>query len=489
MAEAPVHRDDDRAAEWLGPILGRMGVPDEKSAAVITSGALLTTGAVRRAHGSTDWAPFMRRLCEAAAAAIGGAVDTDELEQALLENILRELHRHKQLRPEEAAGPSKSSKPTATTVLEPPTAESEERLRTVQWCREQPVIVSGFVRRVLPPPEGDTHPEVECKCGRTFSSKHFRSHIAGAAHEHEFFGLLERSEQIGAAAALQSVASMVGELQQRAVGEQLEADALRGEVSRVQAKLAQMEAELTVEKRASCFFENRYARAQGKLNAQDAKRSSFTSPTAALHQQVWEEGLFDAEKYPLNHTLDELHNHALVRVSAGDDVQKGGAGLHLSDTARALSMLMYNKSSASGYRLFRAVYRYPPHPSDVARLPPFEKGGPFVAIGCHQLEWGQQAFRFYEAAGYDPRTKPFGICWDPAKMKAEVTWDAKTNGARRNRFEPSGCVPGPERATTTLAGAPAGCPRQYPGYPCQHPGCPASALADPTSARLPVPNH
>ena len=32
----------------------------------------------------------------------------------------------------------------------------------------------------------------------------------------------------------------------------------------------------------------------------------------------------------------------------------------------------------------------------------------------------------------------FGICWDPAKMKAEVTWDAKANCARHNRFEPSG---------------------------------------------------
>ena len=30
------------------------------------------------------------------------AVDMEELEQALLENILRELHRRKQLRPEEA---------------------------------------------------------------------------------------------------------------------------------------------------------------------------------------------------------------------------------------------------------------------------------------------------------------------------------------------------------------------------------------------------
>jgi len=50
-----------------------------------------------------------------------------------------------------------------------------------------------------------------------------------------------------------------------------------------------------------------------------------------------------------------------------------------------------------------------------------------VAVGCHQLEWGQQAHRFYTAAGYDPRKEPFGICFDPAKIMAEVTWDPKTN--------------------------------------------------------------
>ena len=44
------------------------------------------------------------------------------------------------------------------------------------------------------------------------------------------------------------------------------------------------------------------------------------------------------------------------------------------------------------------------------------------------LEWGQQAFRFYDTAGFDPRTKPFGISFDPAKMMAQVTWDPKTDG-------------------------------------------------------------
>eukprot|EP00966_Prymnesium_polylepis_P268892 6212059-Prymnesium_polylepis.1 len=77
----------------------------------------------------------------------------------------------------------------------------------------------------------------------------------------------------------------------------------------------------------------------------------------------------------------------------------------------------------------RDVYRWLPSPDDVRRLLPFEKGGPFVAVGCHQPEWGKQAFDFYDRVNFDPRTEPFGISFDPAKIMAEITWDQKTNSA------------------------------------------------------------
>ena len=85
--------------------------------------------------------------------------------------------------------------------------------------------------------------------------------------------------------------------------------------------------------------------------------------------------------------------------------------------------MMYNKSTASGYRMFRAVYRWPRSRKEVAKLKTPGEGAaaaPFVQIGVHQREWGQQAYRFFEQAGYDPKVQPFGIALDPAKMKSEV---------------------------------------------------------------------
>ena len=255
--------------------------------------------------------------------------------------------------------------------------------------------------------------------------------MVSGKHEREFFALLDQSEALGAKAAVLRVAEMVSDLEQRATSDQLAATALRGEVSVLQSRLVALEAELDTEKRAHCRFENRYTAAQARLDAQAAVMRSFTSPTARLHQELWQRGLFDMDEHPLNHTLDELHRLSLVRVGAGYDVKKGGAGLHLTPTASALAPLLHAKTNASGYRLMRDVFRWLPSPDDVRRLPSFEKGGPFVAIGCHQREWGEQAFRFYDRAGYNPRTEPFGICFDPAKIMAEITWDQKTNGLSR----------------------------------------------------------
>ena len=231
---------------------------------------------------------------------------------------------------------------------------------------------------------------------------------------------------------------MVGVLHRHVAEERLVAEALRSEVGALQSTLDVMQRKLRDAEGSTNYYECRFKRAQQTVDSLDVFRRTLKSPTAKLHQELWEAGLFDKEKYPLNHAIDELHHLSLVRVAAGDDAKKGGAGLHLhSPTAQAFALQMYNKSTATGYNLFRDVYRWPPHRDDVRKAVsrpfdvslPIEKSGPFVGIGCHQPEWGQQAFRFYDAAGFDPRTQPFGISFDPAKMMAQVTWDPKTNGA------------------------------------------------------------
>lgn len=425
LAVVPVHSDQTDAAEWLAPLLTGLGLSLAAAAGLLGTLALTTTGAVRAVRGTVDWQLWIRGLAVATASALEDAdSDFEELEQALLEKVEKALSLCRDKRPHEGGSGEAESSSSATkrpAVLQPPTAESEEALRTARWCRDQPILVSGFVRRVLPPVKGADHPQVECRCGHTCRSNNFRSHVISSSHEREFFALLQQSETLGAQAAVARVTELVAELERRAMGEQLAAHALRAEVGQLQAQLGLMQRELGEERGASYYFENRYTHAQRQLDGLQARGG--VSPTAALHQRLWEQGLFDQRRYPLNHTIDELHSLTLTRVELGDDLKRGGADLHLTPSARAFATQMYNKSNASGYRQLRAVYLWLPHPSDVARLPPFEKGGPFVAIGCHQREWGQQAFRFFDAAGYDPRTQPFGISYDPAKMKAKFTWD------------------------------------------------------------------
>ena len=321
---------------------------------------------------------------------LGGTLDREGIRQRMLERLEEELDavHVKRVRTEAAGSSTEAQFASGTT-------ESEEVLRTKQWCNRQPIIVSSFVLRVLPPRPPRRDLRVVCKCGHECLEFDFRKHVISGQHEKEFFEQLNYSEALGAQAAVLRVAEMLSDLGQRATRELMAADALRGKVRSLHSQLVALEGDLDREKRAHCLFESRYTTASARLAAQDTAMRSFTSPTARLHQELWQRGLFDKKQHPLNNTLDELHYLSLVRVPKGDDVKKGGEPLKLTPTARALATLMHAKSTASGYRLFRDVYRWPPSPDDVRRLPPFDKGGPFVAVGCHQLEWGQQAHRFY----------------------------------------------------------------------------------------------
>ena len=415
-----LHDDESGVASWMHPLLVRLGVADATAAAAISAAALTTTGALRELRSqAVVWKAFLEQLADALSASLGGSDYSEDVRQSLLERLDEALEAVQVKRPrtEEPAAP-----------LQPPTAEAEEILRTRQWCSKQPIIVRRFVARVHPIAPGEETPQVQCTCGHECRSNNFRAHVVSGVHAHEFFAQLDQAEAVGAQAAVLRVAELLGALEQRASETDLTASALRSEVSTLQAQLVALEGQLDGEKRAHCLYETRYTSAQAKLDAQAAAMRSFTSPTARLHQQLWQQGLFDKKQHPLNNTLDELHYLSLVRVAKGDDVKRGGRVLHLTSNAHALATLLHAKTNSSGYRLLRGVYRWLPSPEDVRRLPALDKGGPFVAVGCHQLEWGQQAFRFYAAAGYDPRTEPFGVCFDPAKLMAEVTWDAKTNG-------------------------------------------------------------
>ena len=417
------HANESDAAPWLRPLLEHVGVPAGTAATISAAEAPTTTGAIRELRSRpADWNAFLDKLSGMLVSELGDTLDREDIRQRLLERLEEELDAvHVKRARTEAAGSSTEAQFASATT------ESEEVLRTKQWCNRQPIIVSRFVLRVLPPRPPRRNLWVVCKCGHECLEFDFRKHVISGQHEKEFFELLDNSEALGAQAAVLRVAEMLSDLGQRATCELMAADALRGEVRSLHSQLVALEGDLDREKRAHCLFESRYTNASARLAAQEAAMRSFTSPTARLHQELWQRGLFDKKQHPLNHTLDELHYLSLVRVSKGDDVKKGGEPLKLTPTARALATLMHAKSTASGYRLFRDVYRWPPSPDDVRRLPPVDKGGPFVAVGCHQLEWGQQAHRFYTAAGYDPRKEPFGICFDPAKIMAEVTWDPKTN--------------------------------------------------------------
>ena len=80
-------------------------------------------------------------------------MDREDIRQALLEKVDKALDdtEAKRQRTGDAAGSSNTA-PFATA-----SAETEELLRTQQWCNKQPIVVRQFVQRVLPPKLPDRH--------------------------------------------------------------------------------------------------------------------------------------------------------------------------------------------------------------------------------------------------------------------------------------------------------------------------------------------
>ena len=428
MSLPPDSTDD---SEWLARLLQRQPFNVSKAAAAAAVEEVAPpqgVDAFRALQQSREWAPWLASLVAATEKHVSESVadddDREELAKALHHHI--DLQLEKLSKVAEAYEQQQQQHSAKEVELQQPTAD-EERYRTTQWCSTQPCVISKYVRRVMPPKEGDSHPIVECTCGHQCRSNHFRAHVISKAHADEFFSDVLHSEALAASAAVQQVAGMVQELGRRAEGEQLAAEALRAEVGALHTRITSMAAALDEQTRAACAYECRANRAEDTLRSVHTRLRSFTSPTALLHQQLWNEGKFDD---PLNAALDEMHRHALVRIKLGDDVKRGGAELHLSPSAHAFALRMYNNCSASGYRHFRAVLRWPPVHDDIRKAVdrPFSKGGPFMALGCYQAEWGQQAYRLFNSAGFDPRTRPFGLCFDPVKMMSQITWDPKTNG-------------------------------------------------------------
>ena len=359
-------------------------------------------------------------------------IDREELVNQLGTNIDRALdaEEEEEAEPKRAKGAEPSAPPPAQLGAPPPSPS----LLLDPWFREQPSVVAAFVARVDRAPnmnraDRKVEARVTCRCGEACDSRHFGYHLY-RHHLQELSGSVERAEQTVARSAMEAVDALLANAA-ATMGAQREA--LQQLVVQLQSEVAKLKAEVSRAGDAVRYFSAHATRSQLAMKALGGGRTYCA--TAELHQRLWDQGYF---KDPLNKTVDELHRLTLKRIELGDKVKAGGAGLALTPTARALATLLYQKSSSSGYRLFRAVYRYPPPPREIRRnvvrplaAPerPIASGGAFAAIGCHQAEWGAQAFRVFTAAGIDPSTAPFGLCWDPAKMRGEITWDARTGQA------------------------------------------------------------
>ena len=424
------------AVEWLPELLQTKapGLGAEQACSLLRAAEVspaLTTGELRRQSGeermplasrlATELAPHLRTGDDGSDS--DEAVAPLEVARSLLSGIRKALST-----PLEPA--SKAAKleggPSKELPLPPPAKlgqrSAEPSLFLDAWYRDQPAAVARFVVGVERRNES-SHPDVTCRCGQACRSSNFRIHLS-RCHFSEIVESGAQAELEVGALTLRAAEPLIERAEQQLKAEH---EVTRLEMAKLKAQLAAMEADLSRSNNAARYFSAHGTRSN--LAMKELGGGRRLCQTAELHQRLWEEGYF---KEPLNQTVDELHYLTLKRIELGEDAKKGGAGTHLTPTARALSTRMYNKSSSSGYRAFRAVYRYPLAPDVIRKgvARPFKrklKGGPFAAFGCHQLEWGQQAFDLYEAGGFDPRTKPFGLCWDPAKMKQEIKWDQKTN--------------------------------------------------------------
>jgi hypothetical protein len=217
------HANESDAAPWLRPLLEHIGVPAGRAATISAAEAPTTTGAIRELRSRpAHWNAFLDKLSGMLVSELGDTLDREDIRQRLLERLEEELDAvHVKRARTEAAGSSTEAQFASATT------ESEEVLRTKQWCNRQPIIVSRFVLRVLPPRSPRRNLWVVCKCGHECLDCHFRTHVISGQHEKEFFELLNNSEALGAQAAVLRVAEMLRDLGQRATREQMAAEALR----------------------------------------------------------------------------------------------------------------------------------------------------------------------------------------------------------------------------------------------------------------------
>ena len=182
------HSSESDAAPWVQLLLERVGVPASEAAALIAAALITTTGALRALHSRrAEWDAFLDPLSAAVASELG--VEREDARQALIEGFDEALEAVQIKRPR-SEDPS-CSRPAMADLL-PPTAESEELLRTKRWCSKQPILVRGFVRRVLLPTPHRRHLRVVCTCGHECEDGEFRTHLVGRAHQREFFELLDQ---------------------------------------------------------------------------------------------------------------------------------------------------------------------------------------------------------------------------------------------------------------------------------------------------------
>ena len=215
------HANESNAAPWLRPLLEDIGVPAGTAATLSGAEAPTTTGAIREFRTRpADWNAFLDKLSGMLASELGGTLDREDIRQTLLERLDEELEavRVKRARTEAASSSTEVQFASATT-------ESQEVLRTKQWCNRQPIIVSRFVVRVLPPTPPRRDLRVVCRCGHECLEFDFRKHVISGQHEKEFFEQLNDSEALGAQAAVLRVAEMLSDLGQRATRELMAAAA------------------------------------------------------------------------------------------------------------------------------------------------------------------------------------------------------------------------------------------------------------------------
>ena len=113
---------------------------------------------------------------------------------------------------------------------------------------------------------------------------------------------------------------------------------------------------LSVAHKTSAEFEVHAYRAQRLLNATQPRR--VLCECAEMYQRLHDRGVFIE---PLNKTVAELHLQTLRRMDPDVDPKKGGAGMHLTPSARALWFFLYNNQRRSAYRMLRAVHRAAPN--------------------------------------------------------------------------------------------------------------------------------